>query len=77
MTRRSLLQALEIEPGNEDAIVALAELLVEGGRNDEALALLERIPEIGAHPPDRRGRPSRLHRPTTTTTPSSPACSDG
>jgi len=41
----SLLQALEIEPGNEDAVVALAALYVEGGRNDEALGLLERIPE--------------------------------
>ena len=41
----SLRQALELEPGNEDAIVALAELLVERGDGEEALALLERIPE--------------------------------
>jgi putative thioredoxin len=41
----SLRQALEIEPGNEDAIVGLGELLVERGESDEALALLERIPE--------------------------------
>ena len=41
----SLRQALELEPGNEDAIVALADLLVAGGDGDEALALLERIPE--------------------------------
>lgn len=41
----SLRQALELDPGNEDAIVALAELLVERGDNDEALALLGRIPE--------------------------------
>lgn len=41
----SLRQALEIEPGNEDAIVAVGELLVERGDNAEALALLERIPE--------------------------------
>ena len=41
----SLRQALELEPGNEDAIVALGELLVERGDGDEALALLERIPE--------------------------------
>jgi putative thioredoxin len=44
----SLRAALEIEPGHERAIVALAELLVErGGEADkeEALALLERIPE--------------------------------
>lgn len=44
----SLRAALEIEPGHERAIVALAELLVErGGEADkaEALALLQRIPE--------------------------------
>ena len=41
----SLRMALEADPGNEDAIVALAELLVERGEADEALALLERIPE--------------------------------
>jgi putative thioredoxin len=41
----SLRIALSIEPANEDVIVALAELLIADGRNDEALALLERIPE--------------------------------
>ena len=41
----SLREAIELEPGNEDAIVALASLLVEQQRFDEALALLERIPE--------------------------------
>jgi putative thioredoxin len=41
----SLRQALELEPGNEDAVVSLAELLVERGAGDEALTLLERIPE--------------------------------
>ena len=41
----SLRAALEIEPGNEDAVVGLAELLVSRGDTDEALALLERIPE--------------------------------
>jgi putative thioredoxin len=41
----SLRRALELEPGNEDAIVALGELLVDRGDGDEALALLERIPE--------------------------------
>ena len=41
----SLRQVLEREPGNEDAVVALAEMLVERGDGDEALALLERIPE--------------------------------
>lgn len=60
----SLRTVLEREPGNEDAIVALTELLVADGRNDEALALLERIPEnertrkvaaaarLGDQPPD-------------------------
>jgi putative thioredoxin len=41
----SLRAALEIEPGNEDAIVGLAELLIARGVPDEALALLARIPE--------------------------------
>jgi len=41
----SLRAALELEPANESAIVALAELLVEQGRADEALQLLARIPE--------------------------------
>ena len=41
----SLRRALDLEPGNEDVIVALAELLVAGSRGEEALELLERIPE--------------------------------
>ncbi len=41
----SLRQALELEPGHPAAVVALAELLVERGEGDEALALLGRIPE--------------------------------
>ncbi|CAN5256375.1 tetratricopeptide repeat protein [soil metagenome] len=41
----SLRQALELDPGHEGVIVALAEVLVDAGRGDEALALLERIPE--------------------------------
>lgn len=41
----SLRMALEMEPANEDAIVALADLLVDGGHSDEALSLLARIPE--------------------------------
>lgn len=41
----SLRQAIELEPGNEDAIAALASLLVDHEQFDEALALLERIPE--------------------------------
>jgi putative thioredoxin len=44
----SLRVALNIDPANEDAIVALANLLVDRGQDgdvDAALALLERIPE--------------------------------
>ena len=41
----SLRQALELEPANEDVIVALAELLVEREDHEEALQLLARIPE--------------------------------
>ncbi len=41
----SLRQAIEIDPGHVGAIVALAELLVGRGAQDEALALLSRIPE--------------------------------
>jgi putative thioredoxin len=41
----SLRRVLELDPANEDAIVALGELLVERGDGEEALALLERIPE--------------------------------
>lgn len=41
----SLRAALDLEPGNEGAVIALAELLVARGDRDEALTLLERIPE--------------------------------
>ena len=41
----SLRQALELEPGNAEAVCALAELLVAAGSSDEALQLLTRIPE--------------------------------
>ena len=41
----SLRIALGMEPANEDVIVALGEILIADGRNDEALELLERIPE--------------------------------
>jgi putative thioredoxin len=41
----SLRRAVELDPGHEGAIVALAELLVGQGQRDEALELLERIPE--------------------------------
>ena len=41
----SLRLALQMEPANEDAIGTLGELLVADGRTEEALALIERIPE--------------------------------
>jgi putative thioredoxin len=44
-SEEALLMALEMEPGNEDAICALAEIYVERGDNAEALLLLDRIPE--------------------------------
>jgi len=34
-----------LEPGNERAVVALAELLVGSGSSEEALSLLEKVPE--------------------------------
>jgi putative thioredoxin len=41
----SLRRALELEPGNERAVVGLAEILVDKGEREEALALLGRVPE--------------------------------
>jgi putative thioredoxin len=41
----SLRRAVELEPAHPDGVVRLAELLVERGDQDEALALLARIPE--------------------------------
>jgi putative thioredoxin len=41
----SLRAALELQPDHVGAIVALAELLVGQGETDEALALLQRVPE--------------------------------
>ncbi|MDZ7731753.1 MAG: thioredoxin [Acidimicrobiia bacterium] len=41
----SLRQALELEPDDSDVVVALATLLVDAGETDEALQLLERVPE--------------------------------
>jgi putative thioredoxin len=41
----SLWSALEKDPGNEDVIVGLAELLIERGDTPEALGLLSRVPE--------------------------------
>lgn len=44
-TEGAFRKALEIEPGNEDAIVGLAELLIARGENEQALQFLARIPE--------------------------------
>jgi putative thioredoxin len=41
----SLRQALELEPGHHDATVMLAELLVDKGDPQEALRVLETVPE--------------------------------
>ncbi|HUR77341.1 MAG TPA: tetratricopeptide repeat protein [Acidimicrobiales bacterium] len=41
----SLRAALAAEPGHVDGVLALANLLVDRGENEEALALLARIPE--------------------------------
>ncbi len=41
----SLKVALSIEPGNHDAVVAMAQLLVKTNRADEALQILARVPE--------------------------------
>ena len=41
----SLRQALELAPGEEFVIVPLAQLLVDSGRPEEALELLNRVPE--------------------------------
>lgn len=40
----SLRAALEIEPDNEDAVAALAGLLIDGDQPEEAVELLERVP---------------------------------
>ena len=40
-----LRAALETHPGDESIVVTLAEILVERGETEEALALLERVPE--------------------------------
>jgi putative thioredoxin len=41
----SLWSALEKDPGNEDVIIALAEMLIARGDAPEALGLLTRVPE--------------------------------
>lgn len=44
----SLQQALELAPDDERVVVALAELLVDTGRGEDALRLLPRVPETAA-----------------------------
>lgn len=44
-TEESYRAVLQLEPGNEEAVMGLAELLVGKGETKEALALLGRIPE--------------------------------
>lgn len=41
----SLRQVLDSQPGHPNAIAALAQILIEAGRHQEALELLARIPE--------------------------------
>lgn len=41
----SLLKALDVIPGHPGAVVAVAELYVSEGRMDEALAMLDKVPE--------------------------------
>ena len=59
MTRTSLRQALELEPGNEDAIVALAELLVGARRRRRGAGAARADPRVRSHPPGRRRGPPR------------------
>ena len=80
----SLRQALELEPGHVEAVTALAELLIEDGRAEEALGLLARIPEteavrlLAARARLAQGsettRAPRRYPPTATTTSSSSCC---
>ena len=51
---------LELEPGNEDAIIGLAEMLVARGEPEEALGYLARIPET-----DRTRKVAALARVST------------
>ena len=44
-TEGSFRAVLDAEPGNEDAIVGLAELLIARGETDQALHYLARVPE--------------------------------
>lgn len=44
-TEESLRDAVALAPGNEDAVCTLADFLIRGGKAEEALALLARLPE--------------------------------
>ncbi|MEI7548741.1 MAG: thioredoxin domain-containing protein, partial [Actinomycetota bacterium] len=44
-TEGSFRAVLELEPGNDDAIIGLAEMLIARGENEQALQFLARIPE--------------------------------
>src|SRR3546814_750399 len=60
----SLRRALELAPGNEAAITALATLLIHGGPNEgqaAALDLLDRTHATAANPP--LAAPARTHTP--------------
>lgn len=41
----SLLRALDIKPGHQDATIALAKVYATSARQEEALALLEKVPQ--------------------------------
>ena len=43
----SLRRALELEPAHEDAILGLARILIDRGDHEEALTLLNRLPDAG------------------------------
>ena len=60
----SLRQALELEPGHEGAIVALAELLVRSGdeRGRRGAGPARAHPRDGRDPPGRRARPHGRRR---------------
>jgi len=44
-TEEALRDAVALAPGNEDAVCTLADYLIRGGKSEEALMLLVRLPE--------------------------------
>ena len=44
-TEEALRDAVALAPGNEDAVCTLADFLIRGGKSEEALTLLARLPE--------------------------------